>query len=206
MEATAIITAVSGLGPLVTSLGDVIGRLVQSRKAKDDDIETLEKAIDSLQDSLRNVRTLADALEDYSALRLDIAQVIGLSTRLRDYVRQFQPDLRQGEASPAWQAVELLMDSLGETKRDAFRELRNKMDQGRVDSEDSGRLKEAIDNFGESYTKVVGFVETRTPAGLIGELSNMKRCSERMQDRLGKTSQKLINALRQAEKQRRVPR
>ena len=73
MDAAAIIAAVSGLGPLVSSLGSVIRHVVERGKADEPDIRGLEEAIDGLQDSLANVRTLADALQDYYDLRLDIS-------------------------------------------------------------------------------------------------------------------------------------
>jgi len=199
MDAAAIITAVSGLGPLVTSLGKVVGHVVKRRKADEPEIRALEEAIDSLQHSLVSVRTLADALQDYYDLTLDVANVTGLCARLHDYVQRFQSELRQGEATPAWEPVDLLMGSLDETKSNAFTKLQNKMDQEQLDPQDSGRLKELVRNFDESHAKAVGFVEARVLATLIGQLTNMREHSGRMQRRLGRTSHRLIGALRRLE-------
>lgn len=91
------------------------------------------------------------------------------------------------------------MASLEETRADAFARLRDKMEQGQVDPEDSGALKEVIRNFDQCHNKVVGFVEARTLPNLIGQLNNMTTLSRRMEDTLSRTSRRLINALRQVE-------
>ena len=197
VEAAAIIKAVSLLGPLVKKFSGLIGRLVQNRKAEESDITELKDSIDHVAESLHNVKALAEALEDYYDSRLSIGNMTALCARLHVYVRQFQAELREGEEASAWDAVVLLQESLDETKRDAFTKLRNKMNLKQLDPEDAGSLKEAIANFDASHNQVVGFVESRTLGGLIGQLSNMKIHGGRMQDRLDTTSQKLVNALKE---------
>ncbi len=196
MDVMAIIAAVSALGSAASSLRKVVDRVLSKGKAEDRDRDELVEGNERLRTSLQSVKVLAGILEEYNNLRLDMANITSLCNRLYDYVKQSKAELRKGEDSSACLTVDILLISVTDAKNAAFPRLLNKIEEGEVDSQDGGRLQQAIEIFNESYIQVVGFVDSQTLANLQGNLDNMCKRGAGMLEVLGKTSQKLINVLK----------